>query len=384
MSRKRAASAQDHDAKRVKVERPMVRPVPTPTPTATPPPPPPVLPTQQIITGPMSYAQLYTLATDPAMANFDGKQLPLDLVLQIVIGSLYSLNASNLTTAITAIRDRYSALLAAPVNAPSASLPLGTAAPIKKEPDELHLTLGEFTLPPPPPLTPAQLQIASTDSMNRMFSVMEDLKKTSLTGRDSKLGVGRLAASNWDREGWTSILIRLATRSATEPPPPPSPSLATTPPPVGTEVALAGAATPTSFPDSIRERLFAYVIGDFRGRMDVAVAWLNEEWYNDRILAENDTPHAPQYHKWMMRIMDAIFPFLEVKDRVFMRMLSEIPEITQELLEKVKTLCLDPDRAGLGIQMLHYLALLRPPVREQVLDVLEDLWRNRRWTRTRI
>lgn len=69
-----------------------------PTPT---PPPAPTLPLQQVITGPMSYAQLYTLSTDVAMTSFDGQQLPIDLVLQIIIGSIYSMSQHNLDVAIS-------------------------------------------------------------------------------------------------------------------------------------------------------------------------------------------------------------------------------------------------------------------------------------------
>jgi symplekin len=102
--------------------------------------------------------------------------------------------------------------------------------------------------------------------------------------------------------------------------------------------------------------LYNYVIRDFRKRMDIAVAWLNEEWYNDRVLVntEEGSHRQPQYHKWIMKLMDAIFPFLESRDRLFMRMLSETPEFPPELLEKIKMLCLDPDRTALGIQILQY------------------------------
>lgn len=183
------------------------------------------------------------------------------------------------------------------------------------------LPMAEFRLPPPQALTSMQSQSACLDAMERMFSVIDSFEKTNLIARKSKLGVNRLAASNWDREGWIAMLIRLATRGTQ-----------------GDDSPLA---------DAVRERLYKYVIDDFRRRMDVAVAWLNEEWYNDKIMGKAG------YHKWMMKVMDGIFPYLEAKDRLFMRMLSEIPEIPGELLERVKTLCLDPDRANLGISMLQ-------------------------------
>ncbi|TGZ80924.1 hypothetical protein EX30DRAFT_341248 [Ascodesmis nigricans] len=363
ISKKRgAAFQQDNDiSKRAKTERPIapqpvVTPIPTPPPPQVPTPTPPQ-PTQQVITGPMSLAQLFTLATDPAMALFDGTQLPLDMVVQIVLGSLYSIKPETLNTATAAIRDRYNAIQVkfAPLPSPA------TGQEIIKE-DEVQLQLGEYRLPPPQPIPPEQLRQAAIDSIDRMFSIIENFEKISLINRKSKLGVNRLAASNWDREGWTSMIVRLPTRGI----------YADTQP-----FKTEDGEDKFSLADLIRERLFKYVTADFRGCMDIAVAWLNEEWYNDKVQAQTEEGknREPQCEKWTMKVMDAIFPFLEAKDRLFMRMVAEIPEIPKGLLEKIKLLCLDPDRTHLGLNTFHYLASLRPPVREQCMDYLEDLYK---------
>lgn len=204
------------------------------------------------------------------------------------------------------------------------------------EDDEIQLQLGEFKLPPPPRITAEQAHRASLESMDRMFLLIDEFEKTSLISRKSKLGINRLAASNWDREGWITLLTRMATRGSH-----------------GETTVKSESGQSMSLADAIRERLFQYIIEDFRRRMDVAVAWLNEEWYNDKVMASGGFTRDQQYPKWMMKTMDAIFPFLEARDRLFMRMLSEIPEIPKELLDKVKILCLDPDRATLGVQMLQ-------------------------------
>lgn len=204
------------------------------------------------------------------------------------------------------------------------------------EDDEIQLQLGEFKLPPPPRITAEQAHRAALEAVDRMFLLIDEFEKTSLISRKSKLGVNRLAASNWDREGWITLLTRMATRGSHE-----------------ETVVKSESGEFMSLANAIRERLFQFVTEDFRGRMDVAVAWLNEEWYNDKIMASSGFTREQQYSKWMVKTMDAIFPFLEARDRLFMRMLSEIPEIPEELLDKVKILCLDPDRATLGIQMLQ-------------------------------
>ncbi|PWW79228.1 hypothetical protein C7212DRAFT_288366 [Tuber magnatum] len=400
LSRKRAAPAPDNDAvKRLKTDQQQQHAVVTPTPT-----PPPVPPQQQITNGPMSYAQLYSLSTDVAMTSFDGQQLPLELILEIINRSMYNVQQHNLDAAISAVRNRYATLLSAPPSAPPralaqpASQPSGYAPPPattdepharplpdttesrvnkrEKEEDkvesndedeeESELQLGKFCLPPPPNLTREDLCESSFDAVNRIFSIIDQFDKTSLVSRKSKLGVMRLAASNWDREGWTTLITRLATRGMG----------GIQGEDIKPEEGSSTLQKPSALSNFIRDKLYHFIIEDFRGRMDIAISWLNEEWYNDRIMAKAQPSRQPQYKIWMMKVMDGIFPFLEGKDRMFMRLLSEIPEITVELLQKVKMLCLDPDRAVLGIQMLHFLAMLRPPVRNMCMDVLEDLWLN--------
>ncbi|CAZ79906.1 unnamed protein product [Tuber melanosporum] len=400
LSRKRAAPTSDNDAvKRLKTDQQQQHAVVTPTPT-----PPPVLLQQQIISGPMSYAQLYSLSTDVAMTSFDGQQLPLELILEIINRSMYNVQQHNLDAAISAVRNRYDTHLSAPPPIPSEALAQSSSQPLNYAPppattDEPHagpftdaienrigkqekeedkvesndedeeeseLQLGKFCLPPPPTLSREDLRESSFDAVNRIFSVIDQFDKTSLVSRKSKLGVMRLAASNWDREGWTTLITRLATRGMggiqgedNKP-----------------DEGSSKLQKPSALSNFIRDKLYLCIIEDFRGRMDIAISWLNEEWYNDKVMTKAQPNRQPQYKIWMMKVMDGIFPFLEGKDRMFMRLLSEIPEITVELLQKVKMLCLDPDRAVLGIQMLHFLAMLRPPVRNMCMDVLEDLWLN--------
>jgi len=399
-SRKRAAASQEAEAaKRQKMERLDAMHGATSS-TSIPSQHPPVATSildsmQPIHLGSITYAKLYTLATDPALVSFDGQQLPLDLVLQIVVGSMYSVDQKHFDTAIAvslvflesllenviltfikAVRARYNVNVvnprtsrcspepisklptahelhtavtaySLPVSIPTAQTELPEGLTVvkydKKENDEdddkeIQLQLSEFRLSPPPRLSTQQSQRVSLEAMDRMFGVIDAFETKSLISRKSKLGVNRLAASNWDREGWIALLIRMATRGSQD-----------------NDVATADNPQPICLADAVRERLYTYIIEDFRRRMDVAVAWLNEEWYNDMVMDRSKVgvSRHPQYHKWMMKVIDSIFPFLEARDRLFMRMLSEIPEIPTELLHKVKMLCLDPDRATLGIQMLQ-------------------------------
>lgn len=103
LKRKRAGPVSDDREeafKKAKTEQPIapkptVTPVPTPPPQAATP-----APTQQVITAPMSLRDIYTLSTDPAMTSFDGTQLPMDLVVQIIVATMYSVNQEKLSTAV--------------------------------------------------------------------------------------------------------------------------------------------------------------------------------------------------------------------------------------------------------------------------------------------
>ena len=83
-----------------------------------------------------------------------------------------------------------------------------------------------------------------------------------------------------------------------------------------------------------------------------------------------------QYDLWVIKVLDGMLPYLDAKDKVFTRFLSEIPQVDAAVLERVKGLARDPERVPLAVKTLHYLVLLRPPVRELALDALQDLWEN--------
>lgn len=100
LKRKRAGPPSDdrEDAfKKAKTEqliapKPAMTPVPTPPPMTTTP--------ASVITAPMSLRDIFTLSTDPAMTLFDGTQLPMDLVVQIIVATMYSVNQEKLSSAV--------------------------------------------------------------------------------------------------------------------------------------------------------------------------------------------------------------------------------------------------------------------------------------------
>ncbi|KAI9769665.1 MAG: hypothetical protein M1840_003902 [Geoglossum simile] len=359
----------------------------TPTPPLRLPPIPP------LPVGPTSIAQLFTLTADEELRNFDVQQLPIDLVVKITLPVLHRIDPRLLDEALNGIRSRYTALSREQRMSQSSNLQgfddddddyepdfqpaeddeqilnkLDNTSPESDRDREPEVALGPFKLPRPSPFTGEELEDVSQGTVVRIFEFMNALDEPSLAKRQ-KTGINRLAASNYDRDSWITLIARLATRASV--------GLETFEDNVKSEDSNGTERRRIAIGNRIRESLYVYILEDFRKRIDIAVGWLTEEWYNERMQMKAGNDVVLRYEKWAIKVLDGILPYLDAKDnRVFTRYLSEIPDLSKDLLERVKTLCLDPERVQLVITSLHYLITLRPPARELCLDVLEDLWRN--------
>lgn len=224
-------------------------------------------------------------------------------------------------------------------NAPPDDLPPQPQPPV---------ALGPFRLPQPPPLSDTETDEYSKSTVNRVLGVMSALDESSGT-KTSKAGLNRLAASSYDRNAWVTVIARIATRAS-----------------AGVdEKAIKTEDSPNkslsrhrnfAISNAIREALNLYVVEDFRRRIDVAISWLNEEWYNDRIQSQQQTDGETvlHYDKWMLRLLDQMVPYLDAKDKVLIRFLSEIPALGAEVLERVKKLARDPERVQLAVNAIQY------------------------------
>lgn len=233
------------------------------------------------------------------------------------------------------------------------------------EPESLEVkapevALGPFTLPTPPSITPEQAAQIGQDTVSRVFGVMQTLEESS---KKPKSGMNRLAASAYDRDAWITIITRLATRA--------SAGLEEQSEAVKVEQPSGGSV---SLNNTIRDSLYLYILEDFRKRIDVAVAWLCEEWYNDKVQMKLGADAVLHYEKWVIKVLDGIVPYLDARDKVLTRFLSEIPGLSTDVLDRVKSLCRDPAMVNLSLTSLLYLVMMRPPVREIALDAVEDIW----------
>lgn len=237
---------------------------------------------------------------------------------------------------------------------------LDSAPPPEINPPAPNMALARFTLPPPPPLSSEEAIQVGQGTVSRVFGVMQTLEEK---GKKSKAGINRLAASAYDRDAWITIISRLATRSA-----------------AGLEEVSIKQEyeNDMSVANGIRQNLYAYILEDFRKRIDIAVAWLCEEWYNDKVqMTKSPDPSKSSlnYEKWALKILDGISPYLDGQDRALViKFLGDIPGLSIDVLERIKGLCGDPATVPMALQSLLYLVAFRPPVRELVLDIVEDVW----------
>ncbi|KAJ5817925.1 hypothetical protein N7447_007933 [Penicillium robsamsonii] len=366
--------------------------------------PPPMLKIPPMAPGPASFDRLFTLTEDTGLSSFDVKQLPIDLVLKIVVPLLSQVHDSTLAQAVDAVRTRYQTITKdqnlqrqqqqraaaqdedddyEPEYQPMdvASVVSEEASAVAAEVADLQpelVSLGPFVLPQPPPLTEEEAGEIGRSAVARVFGMLNAAETSPAPAKgqsQQKLGFARLAGSTFDRDAWSVLLARLATRA-----------------PAGLEndQQAKGDAVrrQTTIADSIRETLYRFILEDFRGRLNIAIIWLNEEWYNDRIqmksaanqrddTEEGSEPTVPQnYDTWATRLLDGFLAYLDSRDiKVLVRFLSEVPEITISITQRVASLAKDPERVNLCVQSLMYLIMFRPPAREMCLNTVEDVYR---------
>ncbi|PYI06217.1 hypothetical protein BO78DRAFT_397402 [Aspergillus sclerotiicarbonarius CBS 121057] len=345
--------------------------------------------------GPTSFAQLFTLTEDTELRNFDVMQLPIEMLVKMVVPILARVDQSMMNQSIEGIRMRYQTIQ----KQQAAQLPTATAEAeddddyepeyqpmdipepaaqqaeaVAAEVADLQpdlVSLGPFVLPQPPPLAEDEAADIGRSAVGRVFGMLAStgVAPNPAKGKSQQQpGFARLAGSTFDRDAWVTLLTRLATRA-----------------PAGLEAVGKSEKGKPTISDSIRETLYRYILEDFRGRVNVGIMWLNEEWYNDRIQMEftaqqrsdeDEEATVPlHYDHWVLRLLDGFLPYLDSRDtKIFIRFLSEIPEVTIPITKRVASLAKDPERVNLCVQSLLYLIMFRPPAREMCLNALEDVY----------
>lgn len=375
--------------------------------------------------GPISHRQLYTLNPEGSTVNFDVQAFrDPEMLVRILVPVLQSVDqvklghAMNvcqlastrsrhchpwLLTYIQIVRSRYLSL--------SQAMPRATAPAAEDEeeyePDfepedaeQIHnkldglpqgdlafqpvpsASLAPYKLPEAPPLSEQEVQKYGDMTVHRAFGMLSSVDDTQKS-KATKGGFNRLAASDYGRDAWVTILSRLATRASV--------GLEDLQQGIKDEHAVSNAKGSLSISDTVRDGMYNYILSDWKKRIDVATLWLNEEWYNDTVLAQSkdipthgtangdnftsvlNTPNG-NYQRCALRLIDGIFPYVEHTDKIIMRFLSEVPALNYEILIRLKKMAEDPERIDLACSALHYLYMFRPPVKDIVVNVLTEIY----------
>jgi symplekin len=235
------------------------------------------------------------------------------------------------------------------------------AAPVPEE--IITLDLVDFRPPASQNLSEDDRNVIVESSVGRIRAGMEEAG-VDMVDKAQVAEVGNF---------WTSLIIRMITRVA-EPPKEES----SEEPEGGKEEA---AVQPFMFErqEKQRQALLTYIMTDFparygwhplrkidglisASRIHLASAWMNEEWYNDRIRSEadpswvsenallslqcgvNDTVQKPNYDTWLGQITASYQALLDSKDKAFPKFLTDLPHVPADVLELLRELCVDRDR----------------------------------------
>ncbi|CAG8443895.1 1423_t:CDS:10, partial [Dentiscutata heterogama] len=121
--------------------------------------------------------------------------------------------------------------------------------------------------------------------------------------------------------------------------------------------------------DELREMIIQYILEDFKNRTEFALTWFDEEWYHDSIMLSEDPSYKPNYVTWLSRLLDRIMPTLE--DRIFFtQFLLNVPELQEDIVDRIKIFLNDPDRMSLGFYTISELINQRPPSRPFCMKIL--------------
>ncbi|GMM27424.1 RNA-processing protein [Martiniozyma asiatica (nom. inval.)] len=134
--------------------------------------------------------------------------------------------------------------------------------------------------------------------------------------------------------------------------------------------------------NQVRDKLFQFIITDWKGNLGDLVSWLSEEWFvaqqdqeqqQEQPIKLENTITADYYTHYATSIMKHILTTIDISDRQpFIRLLSSLPNL-KNILPQLKTLLLDPMRFKVGFQSLLFLIMFRPPVRNDIKLLLTDV-----------
>ncbi|NXJ72784.1 SYMPK protein, partial [Rostratula benghalensis] len=141
-------------------------------------------------------------------------------------------------------------------------------------------------------------------------------------------------------------------------------------------VACSGAAQilaslVTQFEVPLKSEVLAFILDDVRGRLDLAFAWLFQEY--NVYLSHLPAGSLERYDQCLIGLLAGLQEKPDQKDGIFTKVVLEAPLITESALDVIRKYCEDESRTYLGMSTLRDLIFKRPSRQFQYLHVLLDL-----------
>ncbi|XP_033100006.1 symplekin-like, partial [Anneissia japonica] len=134
----------------------------------------------------------------------------------------------------------------------------------------------------------------------------------------------------------------------------------------------------TQFGGELVNVLQDYILSDLRVHIDLAFAWLYQEYAKYRgymLLLADEMPSLEQYDSLLCNILASLLVRDDQRDGVFARLGLESPLITPNALKIIKRFCEHEVHFFVGLQTLRDIILKRPANMERYLDnMLELTW----------
>lgn len=355
------------------------------------------------------YKNLYCL-TDSTneLNNFDIATLPQNMLISMTLASLNKVSTNKLNKALDIIGERYKYAVANFSPTEIKKEQEGEYDDEDNDGDDFSPETN-YTLPPPKDLSYQDKKEHINLIIKNFFkladkNVSDVEEKQELGGKDTVTKeLTKIAIKAWKKDSWFVLLTRLATRGMR--------TVDSTKTVIGSEKVeneSTDVAQNEELSDLIRQSIFDHFLDNVHSRIDLIIEWLNEEWYSEKVFnedvvykqltekyieeyesnpVENDSVEervnreidnieipTPTYNKWTGKVLDSLIPFLEPNDKkIFIRLLSDLPYLNEDLVSRIKSLCFDPVRSKIGFLSLQFLIMYRPPVKLACIHILEDL-----------
>lgn len=315
-----------------------------------------------------TFKNLYTLMdSNSQIADFDVTAVPQHIAAAMVVKALQKVTALRLTAALDIIAARYASVVSGDAGAEPAAKRVKVTPNGEDEDDNDFNPELVYTLPPPKDLLFHDKRDHLKIIIRNFFKLANNQTLEPPATGALELELQRVAIKHWKKDLWLMLLLRLATRGMRTAP--------------AAALGLSESKAAAEMSDMIRTAIFDYFLENIHKRVGLIIEWLNEDWYAEQLYATglsekeaDGSAPTPVYNAWAGKVLDAVIPFVEPNDRkLFIRLVSDLPALSPELVGRIKSLCLDPARLKLGFQSLQFLMMFRPPAKAAALAVLKEM-----------